>query len=218
MSKFIEYIHSLANGSNDAMIEAAAAGYVAMGEDMPEYDPEFNHRVISAILALKRHEPGQYIRVLGQRLSDGIGSTTDFDNLRDIESALLSARWLPYESDNITDGMLGAITYDIPGHLGIIPLAELPPRMPVTLNDDKHTGFLSPSVRINAKSDVSYTVLIFGSDDVDGDNGYEYMRTFHPGPPLPQSTFETGTEELVDGDVISVRQAMNLGFDYAKIV
>lgn len=66
---------------------------------------------------------------------------------------------------------------------------------------------------------VNYTILITGPEDGIGD----CMYTFHPGNPVPASTFKSGeiNEEgqkktYKDGDRITVKEAKELGFKHLK--
>ena len=85
--------------------------------------------------------------------------------------------------------------------------------------DFKNTGFLSLCMKTGQRERVGYTILIVGPEDGIGD----CMYTFHPGNPLPASTFKSGevNEEgqkklYKDGDTITVKEAKALGFKHVK--
>lgn len=197
-------------------MEAIETGYRACFEG--DASDEFSTRVQNAIKNLRTYQPSVYIRTLQNHMADGHGSITPYKKFGDMENALLHARWEPYESDNIADGTYGAITHDIKGMLGIIALDALPDDTPIVLMDTYGDGNLYPTVKMDRTEAVDYTVLLFGTDSTDNNDELEYMRTFHPGEPLRDSNVKNGTNELVDGSVITVNDAKALGFEHAKIV
>lgn len=210
----LEYIKSITTDENRPMMEAAAAGYIACFES--EASDEFTDRVRRAIKNLKVLQPTVYMSSIKRRLNTGMGSITEYDNVNDLEQALQYAHWEPFHSDALSEGSFGAITYDIPGLLGIIPLDDVPEGTPIVLMDIDHDDHLVPTVSVDRTVEVDHTTLIFGSAESD-ENNIEYMRTFHPGDPIKYVDCEPN-EFLFDGMVVTRGQAKALGFDYARIV
>lgn len=178
-----------------------------------------NH-VYECINRLKENMPKYYDSCLKQRLSNGIGSTTDYNTVEEMEKALLSADWEPWDDyfNVLAPGCSGFITKDITGHHGMISLTEFPPDAIAYFRDPKDTGYLSLCIPTDTRTDVDYTILITGSDEgIDG----EVMFTFHPGEPEKPSTFKAGSEDeggkgYNKGDSITVAEALELGFRKAK--
>lgn len=174
----------------------------------------FNKFVKDAITNLKEMDPEYYEKCLSQRLSNGKGSTTNFNNIADLEDVLLAANWKEYKHPNITPDCIGAITTDIDGYMGMLDLDKLDEDTDCILIDPKNTGHLSLATYASAKDCyVDYTVLIIGEE-----NGFKVMYTFHPGEPLKPSTLSDGNNEfnLKAGDHLTAKEALELGFKHVK--
>jgi hypothetical protein len=183
------------------------------GTELGDYD--LSAKVRSIIQYTKKTLPGYFESCIKQRLADGLGSTTDFRSVDALENALLTASYVPFEDNGaLIPGCYAVKTYDIPGHLGIVPVDSLPDEAVLTLRDPKNTGFLSACTATQQRTDVDFTVLIIGKED-DGDN--EVMYTFHPGAPVPPPSLKAGVpnevtgKEYHDGDQITVAEAKSLG-------
>lgn len=177
-----------------------------------------NSYVRTCIKNLKDLEPDYYAKCLEQRLMTGIGSTTECTTIQEMENDLMEANWEPWDDKNnvLSPGCKGFITYDIPGEYGMIDLDTLDPNTEVFFKDFKNTGMLSLCVDSNKRTPVDFTILIIGNE-----NGKDVMFTFHPGEPVPASTFAAGDKEsggsgYMSGDKITVADAMKLGFKRAK--
>lgn len=177
-----------------------------------------NEYVYSCIQRLKEMMPDYFKKCLEQRLSNGIGSTTEADTVEEMEGDLMDANWEPWEDkyNVLSPGCKAFITYDIPGHYGMIDLTTRDPNEECFFVDPKNTGMLSLAIATTDRADVDYTILIVGQED-----GKDVMFTFHPGAPLPASTFKSGDKEsggsgFEAGDKITVADAMRLGFRRAK--
>lgn len=168
----------------------------------------------------KRVLPDYFNSCLRQRLANGIGSTTDYTNVEDLENALMNARWCRWVDNNgvLSPGCNAVITTDIHGHHGMLDLAEFDPDDVCHFNDFKNTGFLSLCIKTDKRKYVGFTILISGPEEGLG----EVMYTFHPGYPVPASTFKAGEvnektgKVYKDGDEITVAEAMKLGFKHVK--
>lgn len=181
---------------------------------------DYTSFVRSSILRTKEHDPVYYKKCLEQRLCSGKGSITEYTTVEDLEYALMHHSWYSYEHPAIADGCRAFVCTSIRGWLGMAPLSKLDLDYMCTLLDVKGTGKLS-LVLTDARNQfkrwpVDYTVLIVGDD------GYgASMFTFHPGDPLPPSRLSSdGKNELglKDGDKITVRKAIELGFAHAKLI
>lgn len=178
---------------------------------------EVNLFVKAAILNTKMHAPDYFKKCLEQRLCNGQGSVTEFDNIDKLEQTLLNSNWEKYKHPNIAEDCSAYITTSFGGFLGMIDINKLSDQLICRLTDIKGTGKLS--LTCYADSDrypVDYNILIVGDD------GYgPCMFTFHPGEPLKPSTLSAdGNNEfgLKEGDTITVAQAKKFGFKYVKLL
>lgn len=192
--------------------------YYILNNGMYMKNEIINTYVQNAIKELKNSEPDYYNKCLTQRLFNGIGSTTECDTIEEMEDALFDANWEPWDDINhvVSPDCKAFITHDIPGHYGMINLDQFNPTDIAHFRDPKNTGMLSLCVNTDKRTDVDYTVLITGNE-----NGKDVMYTFHPGDPVPASTFaagstETGGSGYQDGDEITIADAIKLGFKRAK--
>ena len=175
--------------------------------------------VRKAIMRTKEHDPEYFKKCIEQRLMFGKGSFYLFTDPAELEEELMRAVWCKYDHPNIAPGCHGYITYSqrLSGYIGLVPLAMVPSDTKCYLKDPKGCGKLSLCMKpINGDMwPVNYTVLITGDD------GYgQCMFTFHPGDPIKPSTLSAdGNNELglKDGDVITAKRAIELGFKHAKI-
>lgn len=180
----------------------------------------FNKQIYDLIQKTKNALPGYFNSCLKQRLSNGLGSTTDYTSVEDLEKALMNANWSPWIDSTgvLTPGCSAVITTDIHGHHGMLNLSDFSPDDACHFRDPKNTGFLSLCIKTDKRQDVDFTILIIGPEEGIGD----VMYTFHPGNPVQASTFKSGeTNEKTgktykDGDEITVAEAMNLGFKHVK--
>lgn len=180
-----------------------------------------NEYVRNCIQKTKTKMPDYFEKCLQQRLKNGIGSTTDCETVEEMESKLMSAKWSPWID---TKGVLSPcckafFTDDIPGYHGMLDIDQFPDDALCYFNDFKKTGFLSLCMKTDKRERVDFTILITGPEEGIGD----CMYTFHPGNPVPASTFKSGelNEEgqkkaYQDGDTITVGEAKALGFKHVK--
>lgn len=178
---------------------------------------EINEFVKSAILNTKKNDPDYFKKCLEQRLINGQGSVTEFDNVEDLEKALLNADWEKYTHPNIAEGCSAYITKSFGGFMGMIQIEYLSDQLICRLDDIKGTGKLSLTCYADRdRYPVDYNILIIGDDGFG-----PCMFTFHPGEPLKPSTLSSdGNNEfgLKEGDTINVAQAKKFGFKYVKLL
>ena len=177
--------------------------------------------VRNCIQKTKTKMPDYFEKCLQQRLKNGIGSTTDCETVDEMEAKLMSAKWYPWID---AEGVLstrckGFLTDDITGYHGMLDINQFPDDAVCYFNDFKKTGFLSLCMKTDQRERVDFTILITGPEEGIGD----CMYTFHPGNPVPASTFKSGelNEEgqkkaYKDGDTITVGEAKELGFKHVK--
>ena len=177
--------------------------------------------VRNCIQKTKTKMPDYFEKCLQQRLKNGIGSTTDCETVEEMEAKLMSAKWYPWID---AEGVLstrckGFLTDDITGYHGMLDINQFPDDAVCYFNDFKKTGFLSLCMKTDQRERVDFTILITGPEGGIGD----CMYTFHPGNPVPASTFKSGelNEEgqkkaYKDGDTITVGEAKELGFKHVK--
>jgi hypothetical protein len=171
-----------------------------------EDQQDINSRIAEAFEASK-DIPG-HLDGLFKARNGGAGGSK-FDTPQTIES-LISADWVSYNHPAVMKGV-DAFKASIPGYVGLIKLDELPDNQVVELIDGHKTGFLSVVINGKRAEHVDFTVLMLGQD-----SGKEVVFTFHPGDPIRPSSLPDGGE-FSKGDKITVQQAKNLGFEYAKV-
>lgn len=180
-----------------------------------------NEYVRKCIQKTKTKIPDYFEKCLQQRLKHGIGSTTDCETVEEMEAKLMSAKWSPWFD---TEGVLSTrckafVTEDICGNHGMLDINQFADDVECYFNDFKKTGFLSLCMKTDKRERVNFTVLITGPEEGIGD----CMYTFHPGNPVPASTFKSGEinkegqkKTYKDGDRITVKEAKELGFKHLK--
>lgn len=136
-----------------------------------------------------------------------------FDQPQTIES-LATAEWVSYCHTDVKEPAQ-AFQADIPGHVGVMPLADLLPDTVVVFDDRKETGNLEVVVPNTAMMPaVSWTTLLVGPDREEPEK--TVVWTFFPGNPIMPSQIPTG-EEHNHGDKITAAKAMELGLEFAKV-
>lgn len=128
--------------------------------------------------------------------------------------SLMRADWSKYEHSEIKPPAQG-FRANIPGKLGIVKIGELCPETPCTMTLE-HKGsllFVSPLVDrefIPRKlQQVSFTTILLGPSE-----DRLIVWTFFPGDPVSPSDMR---ETLKTKAVHTVKDVINLGFDYVKI-
>ena len=180
-----------------------------------------NEYVRNCIQKTKANMPDYFEKCLQQRLKNGIGSTTDCETVEDMETKLMSADWSPWiDNEGVLSPCCKAFfTEDISGYHGMLDIDQFPDDALCYFNDFKKTGFLSLCMKTDKRERVNFTILIVGPEEGIGD----CMYTFHPGNPVPASTFKSGElneegqkKSYQDGDTITVKEAKELGFKHVK--
>lgn len=158
-----------------------------------------------------------FTNTLKSRLAGGSGSRyPQFADADALEAALLNAKWTPFTHPAIESGCTGVMS-DIPGEMGMIELDKLNDEDEVKLVDHKNTGMVSAEVSADEYVPVDFTVMITGEHE-----GETVVFTFHPGNPVQPSTVTSEhfmfSKNILDRRTrITVREAREMGFDYAKI-
>lgn len=180
-----------------------------------------NEYVRNCIQKTKTKMPDYFEKCLQQRLKNGIGSTTDCETVEEMETKLMSAKWSPWiDTEGVLSNRCKAfLTEDISGNHGMLDINQFADDVECYFSDFKNTGFLSLCVKSDLRERVNYTILITGPEDGIGD----CMYTFHPGNPVPASTFKSGEinkegqkKTYKDGDTITVKEAKEIGFKHVK--
>lgn len=191
-----------------------------------EYDKAINANRVNeyvrkCIQKTKTKMPDYFEKCIQQRLKNGIGSTTDCETVEEMEAKLMSAYWSPWIDNEcvLSPCCKAFFTEDIPGYHGMLDINQFPDDAVCYFDDFKKTGFLSLCMKTDQRERVDFTILITGPEEGIGD----CMYTFHPGNPVPASTFKSGelNEEgqkkaYKDGDTITVGEAKELGFKHVK--
>lgn len=187
-----------------------------------EYSPEWyeakeiiedTYEVRDAIGNTKTNLPSYFRNTCEQRLANGAGSIYEgINSTREMEKALGAAHWKKAEHPDVIPGCQAYVTKDIKGgHFGLLKIADLPDDAAITASDPKGTGKVSMTVSGEKGPEVEDTWLIVGKED-----GVDVVFTFHPGEPVRPSVVEV--KDCPDGTKLTKEQALNLGFDLAKIV
>jgi hypothetical protein len=167
--------------------------------------------VKTAINTIKEKMPDYWNSTVNQRSMKSemvAGSRYDMSP-EEIENSLLNADWKPYSHPNINAPAKGYVA-DIAGYIGIIPLSKLPKDKTVVLDDRKNTGKVSVVADGVLGEKVNFTVILIGPHQ-----GNDVVWTFHPGEPIMPSIVEAGTD--MNGKEITVQEAIEMGFEYAKL-
>jgi len=93
---------------------------------------------------------------------------------------------------------------------GMVKVADQPEDTIFTIEDQKNTGKVSLVMKGNHRIPAEETWIILGPEQ-----GKEVVYTFHPGEPIPRAT--TSTEDLPVGTELTKAQALELGFNLAKV-
>ena len=140
---------------------------------------------------------------------DSLGSFYNMTS-EELEDALLKCNFSMYQHDSITSGCEGFITYDLLGHTGLVELKQFSPNFLVKLENNK-ANFLSCVIQIDKLDELELspkepTVLILGKH-----NDEKVVFTFHAGEPVTPSRI------LGEDKFTTVKEAISMGFDYAKV-
>ena len=172
-----------------------------------------NHRIINAINTTISTIPEYFENTCKQRLTGGAGSI--FDGIKTIEEMkdwLERANWEEAKHPDVMPGCTAFKTRDIPGgRMGLVPIASLPEEAVIAASDPKGTGAVSMTVSGILGAEAPETWLILGDEA-----GEEVVFTFHPGEPVRPSILSV--KDCPDGTILTKKEAINLGFDFAKIV
>jgi len=160
-------------------------------------------------------------KTLEQRLVNGAGSRFNIASAEELERLLLELDWLEYNHPSIkapARGYKASLPPSVKAWLGVVRLDSLDSETRVKLDDRKGTSKVSALVEqssVNAELlEVDYVVLLVGPHPEDP--GLEVVWTFHPGPPIRPSEVPASSE-LVN-KVITAREALELGLEWAKLV
>lgn len=169
-------------------------------------------RILTAIENTKMACAGYFEKTLAQRAGlDPAACGSIYENISAplLETALKAVTWEPYTHPAILSDCTG-FWAQLPGRLGVVELASLPPESQVTLDDRKGTGTVSAIVKGRKGALVGFTVLILGPA-----HGVEVVYTFHPGAPVAPSQVQAAPG--LHGKIITVAEALALGLTTAKI-
>ena len=171
--------------------------------------------VTAALNAIIRQDPDYAERMFAQRLpQDGAGSIYPFYASREeLEEALRNASYEPAEHPAVAPGCKAYVTHDLMGAYGMVPLADLADDTTFVIADPKNTGKVSLMIWGWAEGQrmlTDETWVIVGPNE-----GEDVVYTFHPGQPVPRAT--TSTEELPVGTKLTKKEALELGFNMAKL-
>ena len=154
-------------------------------------------------------------RTWGHKEQAGSVFDPDWVGNWNLDELLEKIHWEVYKDcPNLLPGTTAFIVRDyvnVVGYDGIVPLENLPPDVIVTIDDRKNTGNLSCTFHGAKGRPVHHAVLILGDE-----GGKEVVFTVHPGDPVMPPTVASTAHK--HGDVITVAEARELGFKYAKLV
>ena len=167
--------------------------------------------VVNAINTSKEKMSDYWNNTLKQRSmqSDMVAGSRYDLSPEEIEQALLDADWVPYSHENVKSPAK-AYKANIAGFEGIIRLDTLPEDKTVVLDDRKNTGKVSVVADGVMGEKVGHTVILIGPHE-----GSEVVWTFHPSDPIMPSVVDA--DAGMNGKELSVREAIQMGFEYAKL-
>jgi len=185
---------------------------------------------VRAAFAHAAEESAEYLSgCLRTRSTERTGSWYEGHTPATLHAALLAASWEEYSHEAIKSPARG---YRAPlgGKLGMVALADLPDEAVVVLLDPKGaechwTGerCVSPAIsastyKVEATS-VDFTTLLVGPASRD-ESAPMTVWTFHPGAPVApsQAPRMQGGEFDRHGQTLTVKQAREAGFDFAKLI
>jgi len=170
-------------------------------------------QIAKAIETTQRVVPGHFEKTVAQRAQldkMSAGSVVENVTASQLEQMLRAAEWEEYSHDAVMPGCHAFKTQDIVGRLGVVPLSQLSDDIVVTLDDRKDTGKVSCIVKGALGPKVDFTVIILGEEQ-----GEEIVYTFHPGDPVNPSKIPMKIG--MDGRQVTVKEALSLGLEIAKI-
>jgi len=181
--------------------------------------------ILSAIAATQQLALDYFHKTLSQRLVNSpmrAGSWYDYASEEELLEAVKSAEWEPYSHSEIKGAAQG-FRARLPGYFGMATLANVPAHAEVKLIDPKGGKAdwdgkqkVGPAVsrEFFQAPKVEYSTLLIGP--LSNTIGF---WTVYPGEPIAPSD----TDREFDGEdrhnkVITVQEAMDMGFKYAKII
>ena len=173
-------------------------------------------KIINAALdAIEKQDATYADKMFAQRLPEGgMGSIYPFmDNREELESAIRNADYEPAEHPAVAPGCTAYVTHDLMGAYGMVLIEDQPEETMFVIADPKNTGKVSLMIWGWAEGNrllTNETWVIVGPN-----NGEDVVYTFHPGQPVPRAT--TSTEELPVGTKLTKKEALELGFNMAKL-
>ena len=180
-------------------------------------------------------------KTLKSRLKNSsIGSFFDCNSLVEVYGLLLNGDWEFYEHPAVVGEDVFALRANIPGTMGIVSLDQIDDHVWLCLDDPKETGDLSCHLYSSGECPnlgrVDFTVMIVGPigprktdsgiipiklvDDewtIDEERYDLVMYTVHPGDPIRPGSFKASDIGKDAGDLVTVKEAKDLGFQFAKI-
>lgn len=170
-------------------------------------------RVRAAIARTPSALPSHWTGLVSSRCDgpSASGSRTRFLDPDALVSALRAASWEEYDHPAVSAPASAFRTGDIGGVLGIVPIADLPPAVEVSLRDPHDTGELYAEAVLPVGPAVDFLTILLGPE-----GGAEVVYTFHPGPPIGPSTIRSAA---YDGPrTLQPEAAAALGLTHAKCV
>lgn len=152
---------------------------------------------------------GEYFNACLAQRNPGPAALGSVFLTRQDRASLLAADWQPYEHPDVSAPAV-AFRADIPGTVGVVRLADLPPDTPVRLADPKGTGFVEATALLPEGPRATFTTLLLGPAR---DGSGETLWTLFPGEPVRPSTLPA---EGRDGATLTAREAAALGLAIAK--
>ena len=190
---------------------------IAVAKTFPSRDPGVSYFEAT----LRQRTKGDSMQAGSFFLPEWVGGNGLERRLFSYENGLLWA-WQPYPTcHNLAPGSLAMILWwdrELEVN-GMVKLHKLPSQQNVKVDDRKGTGFASITVDrpyTDALEYCRHAVAIFTNE---GDDAYPKwaLATVHPGDPVAPAEIKLGNG-LKHGDVISVEEALTLGFTEAKLV
>jgi hypothetical protein len=162
--------------------------------------------ITNAIASIKEMDLPYWEATLKQRIQGPGSKVLSVSTTEGLEQILKDAEWEETSHPDVLEGCR-VFTAPIPGTLGVVELADLPPDELVVMTDPKGTGKSTPTLLWPEAPAVPFTCIILGKEE-----GKEVVFTFHPGWPIRPSQCK-----LAHGTRLTASEAMALGLTHAKI-
>jgi hypothetical protein len=165
---------------------------------------------LTARIASALNLAGPYLDACLTQRNPGPGALGSVFLTAQTRETILAADWMPFDHPEVKAPAV-AFRANIPGIVGVVNLATLPPNTRVILADPKGTGYVEATAMLPEGPEVTYTTILLGPAR---DGSGETLWTIFPGEPVsPSRVSADGRNNLAT----TAREALALGMTVAKV-